>query len=200
MYSKGLEVLKIFKNHTLKTSLLDDFVYYENRQKIMQDQKAKLLIRSFKSPVFIPALAPPRKLNIVVDKPPSKYEKNSRLKDDSNSLNQMSISNSEQNIHNSDVPNIKSVNEQAEKIAVEENISSILKIGSIAINPMQVAAKQSGNGSREQIDILTVGSVPVKVNGLAGSSGFMKVGSIQLDPKALQPQKGDAAAKSSFQK
>lgn len=192
-------MLKIFKNHTLKTALLDDFVYYENRQKIMHDQKAKLLIRSFKSPVFIPSLAP-RKLNIVPDKPPSKYEKNARLKDDSNSLNQMSISNSEQNIHNSDVPNIKSVNEQAEKIAVEEDISSILKIGSIAITPKQVATKQSGIGSREQIDILTVGSVPVKVNGLAGSSGFLKVGSIQLDPKALQPQKGDAAAKSSFQK
>ncbi|KAH1041263.1 hypothetical protein AAZX31_09G030900 [Glycine max] len=40
MYWKGLEMLKIFKNNTLKTSLLDDFMYYENRQKIMQDEKA----------------------------------------------------------------------------------------------------------------------------------------------------------------
>jgi hypothetical protein len=187
MYCKGLEMLKIFKNHTLKTSLLDDFMYYENRQKIMQDEKARLLIRSFESPLFLPALEAPRKLNFVVDKLPSKYEKNSKLKDDSDSLNQMPISSSEQNIHNSDVPNIKSVNEQAEKTAVDEDISSILKIGSVTITPKKVETKQSGIGNREQFDVLTVGSMPVKVNGFAGSSGFLKVGSIQLDPKTLQP-------------
>ncbi|WJX27635.1 YT521-B-like domain, variant 2 [Trifolium repens] len=187
MYCKGLEMLKIFKNHTLKTSLLDDFMYYENRQKIMQDEKARLLIRSFESPLFLPALEAPRKLNFVVDKLPSKYEKNSKLKDDSDSLNQMPISSSEQNIHNSDVPNIKSVNEQAEKTAVDKDISSILKIGSVTITPKKVDTKQSGIDNREQFDVLTVGSMPVKVNGFAGSSGFLKVGSIQLDPKTLQP-------------
>ena len=54
MYWKGLEMLKIFKNNTLKTSLLDDFMYYENRQKIMQDEKAKLSVKSFGSPLFVP--------------------------------------------------------------------------------------------------------------------------------------------------
>ena len=43
MYRKGLEILKIFKNYTLKTFLLDDFMYYENRQKVMQEEKAKFL-------------------------------------------------------------------------------------------------------------------------------------------------------------
>ncbi|CAK8531491.1 unnamed protein product [Lathyrus sativus] len=185
MYFKGLEMLKIFKSHTLKTSLLDDFMYYENRQKIMQDEKAKLLIRSVESPLFVQALEAPQTL--VVGKPPSKYEKNLKIKDDSDNSNQMSISSSEQNIHNSDVPNSKSVNEQAKKIAVHEDISSILKIGSVTITPKQVEAKQSGIGNREQIDVLTVGSMPIKVNGFAGSSGFLKVGSIQLNPKALQP-------------
>lgn len=181
MYFKGLEMLKIFKSHTLKTSLLDDFMYYENRQKIMQDEKAKLSIKSVESPLFIQPLEAPRKL--IVGKPPSKYEK-----DDSDNLNQMSISSSEQNIRNSDVPNnIKSVNEQAEKIAVHEDISSILKIGSVTITPKQVKTKQSGIGNREQIDVLTVGSMPIKVNGFTSSSGFLKVGSIQLNPKALQP-------------
>lgn len=185
MYFKGLEVLKIFKSHTLKTSLLDDFMYYENRQKIMQDEKAKLLIRSVESPLFVQALEAPQKL--AAGKPPSKYEKNLKIKDDSDNLNQMSISSSEQNIQNSDVPNSKSVNEQAEKVAVHEDISSILKIGSVSITPKQVETKQSGIGNREQIDVLTVGSMPIKVNGFAGSSGFLRVGSIQLNPKALRP-------------
>ncbi|KAL5097784.1 hypothetical protein RYX36_002111 [Vicia faba] len=185
MYFKGLEMLKIFKSLALKTSLLDDFMYYENRQKIMQDEKAKLLIRSVESPLFIQPLEAPRKL--IVGQPPSKYEKNLKIKDDSDNLNQMSISSSEQNIHNSHVTNSKSVNEQAEKIAVHEDISSILNIGSVTITPKQVETKQSGIGNREQIDVLTVGSMPVKINGFAASSGFLKVGSIQLNPKALQP-------------
>ncbi|KAI5391448.1 hypothetical protein KIW84_076312 [Lathyrus oleraceus] len=89
----------------------------------MQDEKAKLLIRSVESPLFVQALEAPQKL--AAGKPPSKYEKNLKIKDDSDNLNQMSISSSEQNIQNSDVPNSKSVNEQAEKVAVHEDISSI---------------------------------------------------------------------------
>ncbi|XP_058723616.1 YTH domain-containing protein ECT4-like [Vicia villosa] len=185
MYLKGLEMLKIFKSHTLKTSLLDDFMYYENRQKIMQDEKAKLFLKSVEGPLFIQPLEAPRKL--IVGKPPTKNEKNLKIKDDSDNLNQLSISSSEQNIRNSDVPNIKSVNEQVEKIAVHEDISSILKIGSVTITPKQVETKQSGIVNREQIDVLTVGSMPIKVNGFTGSPGFLKVGSIQLNPKALQP-------------
>ncbi|CAK8564753.1 unnamed protein product [Lathyrus sativus] len=143
------------------------------------------ILSELESPLFIQALEAPQKL--VAGKPPSKYEKNLKIKDDSDNSNQMSISSSEQNIHNSDVPNSKSVDEQAKKIAVHEDISSILKIGSVTITAKQVEAKQSGIGNREQIDVLTVGSMPIKVNGFGGSSGFLKVGSIQLNPKALQP-------------
>ena len=135
-------MLKIFKSHALKTSLLDDFMYDEKRQKIMQDEKAKLFIRSVESPLFIQPLEAPRKL--IVGQPPSKYEKNFKIKDDSDNLNQTSISSSEQNIHNSHVTSSKSVNEQAEKIAVHEDIPSILKIGSVTITPKQVETKQSG--------------------------------------------------------
>lgn len=31
-FQHGLEMLKIFKNYTAKTSLLDDFNFYENRE------------------------------------------------------------------------------------------------------------------------------------------------------------------------
>jgi YTH domain-containing family protein len=37
---QGLEMLKIFKEHVTKTSILDDFGFYENRQKLMQEKRA----------------------------------------------------------------------------------------------------------------------------------------------------------------
>lgn len=36
---EGLEMLKIFKNYSAKTSLLDDFDFYENGEKLFRSQK-----------------------------------------------------------------------------------------------------------------------------------------------------------------
>lgn len=200
IFWKGLEMLKIFKNHTMRTSLLDDFMYYENRQKIMQDEKAKLPIQSFESPLFIPSLGAPQMFNFG-DISRGRDEKDLKLKDDTVGLKQASISIPEQIVSNSDVGSIKSGNGQVEKNAVDkEDISSILKIGSITITPKQVETKRSGNGNKEPNDVLTVGSMQVKVNGFAGSSGFLKVGSIPLDAKALQPEKVDTACNSGSQR
>ncbi|PKI61351.1 hypothetical protein CRG98_018253 [Punica granatum] len=38
---QGLKMIKIFKEHSSKTCLLDDFEFYENRQKAIQEKKAK---------------------------------------------------------------------------------------------------------------------------------------------------------------
>ncbi|KXG40139.1 uncharacterized protein LOC110430116 isoform X3 [Sorghum bicolor] len=38
---QGLQMLKIFKDHVSKTSILDDFTFYESRQKLMQDKRSK---------------------------------------------------------------------------------------------------------------------------------------------------------------
>ncbi|KAK4771715.1 hypothetical protein SAY86_013490 [Trapa natans] len=38
---QGLKMIKIFKDHSSKTCLLDDFEFYENRQKVIQEKKAK---------------------------------------------------------------------------------------------------------------------------------------------------------------
>lgn len=66
MYKQGMEMLKIFKNYSSKTSLLDDFMYYENRQKIMHEERARLLR---KANVNGHAIAPPVKLGSMVDRP-----------------------------------------------------------------------------------------------------------------------------------
>lgn len=38
---QGLQLLKIFKEHTSKQCILDDFEFYEDRQKRIQEKKAK---------------------------------------------------------------------------------------------------------------------------------------------------------------
>lgn len=38
---KGVEMLKIFKDYVSKTSILDDFIFYEGRQKAMQEKRAR---------------------------------------------------------------------------------------------------------------------------------------------------------------
>ncbi|CAO2198095.1 unnamed protein product [Urochloa humidicola] len=46
-FPQGTEMLNIFKNFSCKTSILDDFDFYENRQKVMQDRRGKPLTTSF---------------------------------------------------------------------------------------------------------------------------------------------------------
>ena len=38
---QGLQMLKLFKEHVSKTSILDDFGFYETRQKVMHEKRAK---------------------------------------------------------------------------------------------------------------------------------------------------------------
>ncbi|KAG8487061.1 hypothetical protein CXB51_020689 [Gossypium anomalum] len=40
-FEQGMQILKIFKDHSSKTCILDDFEFYEARQKIIQERKAK---------------------------------------------------------------------------------------------------------------------------------------------------------------
>ncbi|XP_039029176.1 YTH domain-containing protein ECT2-like isoform X2 [Hibiscus syriacus] len=40
-FEQGIQILKIFKEHSSKTCILDDFEFYETRQKIIQEKKAK---------------------------------------------------------------------------------------------------------------------------------------------------------------
>lgn len=40
-FAQGTEMLNIFKNYPSKTSILDDFDFYESRQKVMQEKKIR---------------------------------------------------------------------------------------------------------------------------------------------------------------
>ncbi|XP_010553804.1 PREDICTED: uncharacterized protein LOC104823783 [Tarenaya hassleriana] len=40
---QGIKIIKIFKDHSSKTCILDDFAFYESRQKVIQERKVKHL-------------------------------------------------------------------------------------------------------------------------------------------------------------
>lgn len=40
-FPQGVEVLNIFKNYVARTSILDDFEFYESRQKVMQEKRIR---------------------------------------------------------------------------------------------------------------------------------------------------------------
>nr|CAB3477944.1 unnamed protein product [Digitaria exilis] len=50
-FPQGTEMLNIFKNFSCKTSILDDFDFYENRQKVMQDRRGKPITTSLDHPL-----------------------------------------------------------------------------------------------------------------------------------------------------
>ncbi|KAK1407761.1 hypothetical protein QVD17_39387 [Tagetes erecta] len=170
-YKKGVEMLKVFKNYAKKTSLLDDFMYYENRQKILQEEKARLLMKSFGTPVFVPVLHPPRKLSMC------------GLAPDVESVKENDINASE------------SKNNNDEKITVDgKSKDNILRLKLLSISPEQVESKHLETRGEH---VLTVGSMPVKVNGFGEPSGVLTVGTISLDPKALKVKvkEGDSTTK-----
>ncbi|EEF36924.1 yth domain-containing protein, putative [Ricinus communis] len=45
IFEKGIQMLKIFKGHRCKTSILDDFEFYAARERIMQEKRAKQKIQ-----------------------------------------------------------------------------------------------------------------------------------------------------------
>ncbi|XP_076910652.1 uncharacterized protein LOC143568364 [Bidens hawaiensis] len=187
-FKKGIEMLKVFKNYARKTSILDDFMYYENRQKILQEEKARLLVKSFGTPVFVPVLHPPRKLTNYYGY--GSDEKSEKENDINTSDNNNTAKNDDR----------KSVDGK-----LHENI---LQLKSLSISSEQVGSKpgESGGGgggggasvsavSSEPVSVLTVGTMPVKVNGYGESSGFLTVGTIPLDTNAFQVKEGKMGIK-----
>ncbi|MBA0791794.1 hypothetical protein Gohar_016352 [Gossypium harknessii] len=188
MFKQGVEMLKVFKNHTMKTSLLDDFMYYENRQRIMQEEKARLLIRSFQSPVQASTLDAATKLKFELHL--NDNEKATK-QSDPDMLKRTVSSSSQQVSFGSDITNARNMNDNIDQISVEaNNDASTLKIGLLTINPKQDESKPSVDA--DAVETVTVGSMPVKVNGFTESSGYLTFGTLPHNPKTLQPKGGTA--------
>ncbi|KAF3526351.1 hypothetical protein F2Q69_00046320 [Brassica cretica] len=193
MMKQGLEVLKIFKGHAERTSLLDDFAYYENRQRVMHDERNRLPYRSFLSPVPVPR--------------PDISDRNKK-----NSVDSFKITSSSET---KEGPSKSDGNEQTTvKEGSKEDTTTLIqkKITSLTVSPTdtdsnpttgshlnqsQAKSKPSPSVSvkktdppevvdsplSEDSDTVKVGSLPIKVT---GSPPIVTVGTIPLDPGSLQ--------------
>ncbi|KAK1390335.1 YTH domain-containing protein [Heracleum sosnowskyi] len=205
-YKKGMEMLKIFKHHTSTTSLLDDFMYYENRQKLLKQEKSRLMVKSYENSYILPRMEPPRKLNVFLNLPIKEDPKQEKNNIESN-LEKAPVS-TNQVLADREVKVTVKASDTFVAINKVEEESFLLKIGSLSINPKKAGLKPVGGGSgagaavnshavapapapapesltAKPVDVVTVGSMPVKVKGFENSVGFMTVGTIPLDAGAL---------------
>ncbi|CAM0872938.1 unnamed protein product [Alopecurus aequalis] len=72
-YKSGINMLKLFKSSPMTTSILDDFPFYEGRQKAMVEQKRRHLGRSSSGLIYVPALV--AKKSVGVEGEPSEVDK-----------------------------------------------------------------------------------------------------------------------------
>ncbi|KAL6548175.1 YT521-B-like domain [Orobanche gracilis] len=202
-HRKGLEMLKIYKNHTSRTSLLDDFMYYENRQRIMQEERARLLIKSYENTYLVPLLDPPRKLHPVHDSPSNGGENGARNNPNSSTVeNENKVPTEDQldcltKKHPIDAStnNLTTTSLVGSCQVSSDGVSKVvdeLKLSSLAINSGGLRsggrtsiAAVSKTPKSEPINVVTIGSMPVNVSGNE-PYGILTVGTIPLDPRALQ--------------
>ncbi|CDY43306.1 BnaC06g01620D [Brassica napus] len=180
MMKQGLEVLKIFKGHAERTSLLDDFAYYENRQRVMHDERNRLPYRSFLSPVPVPRpdISDRNKKN---SEGPSKSDGNEQTtvkegsKEDTTTLIQKKITSLTVSPTDTDSnPTTGSHLNQSQAKSKPSPSVSVKKT-----DPPEVVDSPLSEDS----DTVKVGSLPIKVT---GSPPIVTVGTIPLDPGSLQ--------------
>lgn len=184
-FRKGIEMLKVFKTHVSKTSLLDDFMYYENRQKLLQEEKARLLMKKYEHPVLVPVLDPPDKLTSRINFSSKEDDMSYKCNDSNHSDHDTAASVKTAGLDGD------TVNDDVVDVADgEASIHDFLKIGTLTITPKQSGSELLGvvtatvaNSSLS--DVVTVGSVPVRIKETAESPGFLTFGTIQVDPTVL---------------
>ncbi|XP_047314788.1 YTH domain-containing protein ECT4 [Impatiens glandulifera] len=191
-FKQGIEMLKIFKKYSSKTSLLDDFMYYENRQRIMQQEKSRMLIKSFGPPFLSPGLDSPRKISSLLAVPSSSDEVMNIAT--SNNTNVGTSLGERVPSSNADVTSSGGVDDNAiekgNSTKTDGKLSSP-KIGLLNLGSKEADASNALKDVATGPIILTVGSMPVKVNGLVESRGILRVGSIPIHTKSQEVGKSD---------
>ncbi|KMT15464.1 hypothetical protein BVRB_3g059680 [Beta vulgaris subsp. vulgaris] len=211
MHKQGVEMLKLFRNYSSKTSLLDDFMYYENRQKIMHEER----IRHFRrANGHVHSIEAPVRLNTAIDHSQKMDEAGTwveKVAQSSNSSGLKTLVKSSEvssggGVHLSDVAAM--VQDSSD---LQIGNGSSLKIGSLSIHPKpserQLTAPAASSptavtpeAANAPANVVTVGSLPIKVDGAKRSSEMLTIGTIALDPKALQHGKVGGFVKGAMRK
>ncbi|XP_021752686.1 YTH domain-containing family protein 1-like isoform X1 [Chenopodium quinoa] len=204
MHRQGVEMLKLFKNYTSKTSLLDDFMYYENRQKIMHEERTRIFRRANG---HVHPIETPLKHNSAMDHSQKVDEVGTWVEkgvQPSNSSGLKTLIKSE--VSSGDGVHVPAASTGRDPSEVPTGNVSTLKFGSLCIHPKpserQSAAPATSSAaaaapapapppavsksSNAASNVVTVGSMPIKVDGANVSTETLTIGTIALDPKALQ--------------
>ncbi|KAF0909660.1 hypothetical protein E2562_000021 [Oryza meyeriana var. granulata] len=72
-FKSGINMLKLFKDGPLTTSILDDFPFYEGRQKAMLEEKCRRSGRNFDERMYVPAFVAKSNIDAVCE--PSEVRK-----------------------------------------------------------------------------------------------------------------------------
>ncbi|KAG1326086.1 hypothetical protein COCNU_01G000200 [Cocos nucifera] len=70
-YIPGIVMLKIFKSGPLKGSILDDFIHYEEQERVAREERSRLLRRTYNSSLFVPSFASTNICSGSANQPPA---------------------------------------------------------------------------------------------------------------------------------
>ncbi|KAL7001579.1 YT521-B-like domain [Sarracenia purpurea var. burkii] len=163
-------MLQIFKNYPWKRSLLDDFMYYENRQKIMQKEKTRVTDQKLWKFIPYTCIGSPRKQNFLFDISSTEEEKTTKSSE-LHCSEKIWDSVTGQVTSCSDVSSLSMAKEIANCMMDEakddedkDDISSSVQVGSLTINPKQAESKPSEASSiivtvasTKTVDVVPVG-------------------------------------------
>ncbi|KAF6144808.1 hypothetical protein GIB67_038907 [Kingdonia uniflora] len=139
-FKQGTEMLNIFKTYMVKTSILDDLMYYEGRQKDMQEGKARIYGKSYSS-YITSALVPINVPKHLVDNP-------------SNSGKTLPVMDEVVPIKSGTTRFSSNGKENAEQNVFRDGNDVALKIGSLTIDRNQDELKSSAKNEDNNCDDL----------------------------------------------
>ncbi|PKA51539.1 Cleavage and polyadenylation specificity factor CPSF30 [Apostasia shenzhenica] len=176
-FLQGMAMLRLFKNAPLETSILDDFLHYEERERIMFEEKSTILERRQNdSQIFPAAFVPSENANGVIGKDTTAcHEKPAESKNQQDGIVQQplidDVVSPGANTLDSNVTNIEQLR--------ADDVNSILKIGSMLIN-----SKDETHNVSSSNDVITIGSMHIKVGPKdLGAPGVLTFGSFPVHPK-----------------
>lgn len=222
-YVPGMNMLNIFKASPLKTSILDDFLFYEERQKIMQEEKARYTGRRYET--YVPAIvSAPKPIDLAnqndsadqtakQDGTQSSVASDESLKADGKQGVDNLVTNDtvpvvlkhEKSLgddgpldcHVSPKPEATTSSDDRKAINLDQEDNADV---ASSVNRMKSLSIGSEEGCTEPVestrsDVVTVGSMCIKVNGAAKPiSEVITVGAIHVEPKAMEPDKKSMAS------
>lgn len=110
-FLQGMAMLRIFKKASLETSILDDFIHYEERQRILVEEKSRISGRRYNGQFFPSTFVPSKKVDTAIENETSVVAEEPDAREQHNVC---------------DVTNLKADNQQVEivKTASDENGAS----------------------------------------------------------------------------